>query len=64
MKRYVVLANPYRDASRVQVLKYTDSFKVAFNASLDRCRWDATGVFETATGKPVNGDDYLLARPR
>lgn len=64
MKRYVVVANPYRQAHRMEVLKYTDSFKAAFQAASDRCRWDATGIFETATGEPVRLNDYLLNRPR
>lgn len=64
MKRYVVVANPYRDPARMDVLKYTDSFKAAFAAASDRCRWDATGIFETATGAPVRLNDYLLNRPR
>lgn len=64
MKRYVVVANPYRQADRMDVIKYTDSLRAAHAASSDRCRWDATGIFETATGAPVWMGDYLLNRPR
>lgn len=53
MKKYVVIANPHRRQTVIQILKYTNSYKVAHQAVTDRCRWDAVGIFETDTGKPI-----------
>ena len=53
MKCYVVVANPCRLSDRMNVIKYTDSLKVARSTMSDRLRWDAVGIYHTADGTPA-----------
>lgn len=71
MKKYVVIANPHRRQTEIEILKYTNSYKVAHQTMIDRCRWDAVGIFETATGKvefdrtfdrPANDSAFFFVR--